>query len=114
MGGCGPHDSRHPEARMSEDEAIRTAFHDVTAAQGGTHIADGGWMWLGGVGQVHKEQEVVPGDGAAWGGWRRRPGAGAGGAGGGGAGRAPPPTRMSTGSATSASYRPPSGSVGSR
>ena len=46
MGGCGPHDSRHPEARMSEDEAIRTAFHDVTAAQGGTHIADGGWMWL--------------------------------------------------------------------
>ena len=51
---------------MSEDEAIRTAFHDVTAAQGGTHIADGGWMWLEGFGDLQKEYEAVRDDVAVW------------------------------------------------
>ena len=51
---------------MSEDEAIRTAFHDVTAAQGGTHIADGGWMWLEGFGDLQKEYAAVRDDVAIW------------------------------------------------
>jgi aminomethyltransferase len=51
---------------MSEEEAIRTAFHDVTAAQGGTHVADGGWMWLEGFGDVQKEYSAVRDDVAVW------------------------------------------------
>ncbi|HZD17387.1 MAG TPA: aminomethyltransferase family protein [Actinomycetota bacterium] len=51
---------------MSEEEAIRTAFHEVTEAQGGTHIADGGWMWLEGFGDVRKEHQAVRGDVAVW------------------------------------------------
>jgi aminomethyltransferase len=51
---------------MSEEEAIRTAFHDVTAGQGGTHIADGGWMWLEGFGDLLKEYEAVRDDAAVW------------------------------------------------
>jgi aminomethyltransferase len=51
---------------MSDDEAIKTAFHDVTAAQGGTHVADGGWMWLEGFGDVQKEYEAVREDVAVW------------------------------------------------
>ena len=51
---------------MSDDEAIKTAFHDVTAAQGGTHVADGGWMWLEGFGDLQKEYEAVRDDVAVW------------------------------------------------
>jgi len=51
---------------MSDDEAIRTAFHDVTPEQGGTHIADGGWMWLGGFGDLQKEYAAVRDDVAVW------------------------------------------------
>ena len=51
---------------MSEEEAIETAFHDVTEAAGGTHIADGGWMWLEGFGDVRKEYEAARDDVAVW------------------------------------------------
>lgn len=51
---------------MSDDEAIRTAFHDVTAAQGGTHIEDGGWMWLEGFGDLGKEYSAIRDDVAVW------------------------------------------------
>ncbi len=47
-------------------DAIRTAFHDVTEAQGGSHVADGGWMWLEGFGDVRKEYEAVRDDVAVW------------------------------------------------
>ncbi len=48
------------------DEAITTAFHEVTQAQGGTHVADGGWMWLEGFGDVSKEYAAVRDDVAVW------------------------------------------------
>ena len=51
---------------MSEEEAIRTAFHDVTEAQGGRHIADGGWLWLEGFGDLRKEYDAVRDDVAVW------------------------------------------------
>jgi aminomethyltransferase len=51
---------------VSEAEAIRTAFHDITAAQGGTHVADGGWMWLDGFGDVEKEYAAIRDDVAVW------------------------------------------------
>ena len=37
---------------MNQDEVIKTAFHEVTAARGGSHVEDGGWMWLEGLGDV--------------------------------------------------------------
>lgn len=52
---------------MSDDQhAIRTAFHEVTASQGGTHVADGGWMWLEGFGDIAKEYAAVRDDVAVW------------------------------------------------
>jgi aminomethyltransferase len=48
------------------DDAIRTAFHDVTASQGGTHIEDGGWMWLEGFGDAAKEHAAIRQDVAVW------------------------------------------------
>ena len=51
---------------MGDDDAIKTAFHDVTEAQGGTHIADGGWMWLEGFGDVAKEYTAIRDDVAVW------------------------------------------------
>jgi aminomethyltransferase len=51
---------------MSEEDAIRTAFHDVTEAQGGSHIEDGGWMWLEGFGDVRKEYAAVREDVGVW------------------------------------------------
>ncbi|HEU4354472.1 MAG TPA: aminomethyltransferase family protein [Actinomycetota bacterium] len=54
------------ELDMAEEEAIRTAFHEVTAAQGGTHVADGGWLWLEGFGDVRKEYEAARDDVAVW------------------------------------------------
>jgi aminomethyltransferase len=51
---------------MAEEEAIRTAFHDVTAAQGGSHVADGGWLWLEGFGDVRKEYEAARDQVAVW------------------------------------------------
>jgi len=48
------------------DEAIKTAFHEVTASQGGTHIEDGGWMWLEGFGDAAKEHAAIRGDVAVW------------------------------------------------
>ena len=51
---------------MGDDDAIRTAFHDVTEAQGGTHIADGGWLWLEGFGDVAKEYTAIRDDVAVW------------------------------------------------
>ena len=44
------------------DDAIKTAFHDVTASQGGTHVEDGGWMWLEGFGDAAKEHAAVRND----------------------------------------------------
>ena len=51
---------------MNENEAIRTAFHEVTAAQGGSHVEDGGWMWLEGFGDVSKEYAAIRNDVAVW------------------------------------------------
>lgn len=51
---------------MSDDEAIRTAFHDVTESQGGRHVADGGWLWLEGFGALQKEYSAVRDDVAVW------------------------------------------------
>ena len=48
------------------DEAIRTAFHEITEAQGGTHVADGGWEWLEGFGDLAKEDAAVRDDVAVW------------------------------------------------
>ncbi|MDX6308857.1 MAG: aminomethyltransferase [Nocardioidaceae bacterium] len=51
---------------MNENEAIRTAFHEVTAARGGSHAEDGGWMWLEGFGDVSKEYAAIRDDVAVW------------------------------------------------
>jgi aminomethyltransferase len=51
---------------MSEQEPIKTAFHDVIAAQGGSHVEDGGWMWAEGFGDVQKEYAAVRDDVAVW------------------------------------------------
>jgi aminomethyltransferase len=51
---------------MSENEAIKSAFHEVTAAQGGSHVEDGGWMWLEGFGDVAKEYAAIRDDVAVW------------------------------------------------
>ena len=51
---------------MSANEAIKTAFHEVTAAQGGSHIEDGGWMWLAGFGDVAKEYTAIRDNVAVW------------------------------------------------
>jgi aminomethyltransferase len=51
---------------MSEHEAIKSAFHEVTAAQGGSHAADGGWLWLEGFGDVAEEYAALRDDVAVW------------------------------------------------
>jgi len=51
---------------MGYDDAIKTAFHDVTEAQGGTHTADGGWLWLEGFGDLGKEYAAIRDDVAVW------------------------------------------------
>ena len=51
---------------MNDHEAIRTAFHEVTAAQGGVHGEDGGWMWLEGFGDLAKEYAAIREDVAVW------------------------------------------------
>jgi aminomethyltransferase len=51
---------------MSDSEAIKTAFHAVTEAKGGTHIADGGWWWLEGFGDLGKEYAAIRDDVAVW------------------------------------------------
>ena len=51
---------------MSENEATKTAFHDVVAAQGGSHVEDGGWQWLEGFGDVAKEYAAIREDVAVW------------------------------------------------
>src|SRR3989304_9493563 len=60
-----PH--RNPtEAPAMNDEAIRTAFHEVTESQGGSHVADGGWLWVEGFGDLQKEDSAVRDDVAVW------------------------------------------------
>ena len=51
---------------MTEEEAIKTAFHDVTQAAGGTHVADGGWFWVESFGDPQKEYSAVRDDVAVW------------------------------------------------
>lgn len=51
---------------MSDDEPVKSAFHEVTASQGGTHVEDGGWLWLEGFGDVQKEYAAVRDDVAVW------------------------------------------------
>ena len=51
---------------MNENEAIKTAFYEVTAAQGGSHVEDGGWLWLEGFGDVAKEYAAIRDDVAVW------------------------------------------------
>ena len=38
----------------------------MTAAQGGSHVEDGGWMWLEGFGDVPKEYAAIRDDVAVW------------------------------------------------
>src|SRR5215207_7744253 len=57
---------RRPGGPMSENEAITTAFHEVIAAQGGSHTEDGGWMWLEGFGDVAGEYAAIRDDVAVW------------------------------------------------
>jgi aminomethyltransferase len=51
---------------MAEGEAIRSAFHEITASQGATHVEDGGWLWVEGFGDVQKEYAAVRDDVAVW------------------------------------------------
>jgi len=51
---------------VNEHEAIKTAFYEVTAAQGGSHIEEDGWMWLEGFGDVAKEYTAIREDVAVW------------------------------------------------
>jgi aminomethyltransferase len=51
---------------VAESEAIKTAFHEVTDAQGGSHAEDGGWMWLEGFGDLGKEYAAIRDDVAVW------------------------------------------------
>jgi aminomethyltransferase len=51
---------------VNQDEVIKTAFHEVTAARGGSHVEDGGWMWLEGFGDVAKEYAAIRDDVAVW------------------------------------------------
>jgi aminomethyltransferase len=51
---------------MDENDAIKTAFHDVTVAQGGSHAEDGGWMWLEGFGDLAKEYAAIRDGAAIW------------------------------------------------
>jgi aminomethyltransferase len=51
---------------MSDNEAIKTAFHEVTAAQGGSHYEEGGWTWLEGFGDLAKEYAALRDDVAVW------------------------------------------------
>jgi len=51
---------------MAEEEALKTAFHEVALAAGGSHVADGGWLWVERFGDVHKEYEAVRDDVAVW------------------------------------------------
>ncbi len=52
--------------RPVDEEAIETAFHDVQAAMGATFMADGGWLWTEGFGDVEKEYRAVRDDVAVW------------------------------------------------
>jgi aminomethyltransferase len=51
---------------MTEDQALETAFHEITEAQGGGHVADGGWLWLEGFGDLQKEYAAIRDDVAVW------------------------------------------------
>jgi aminomethyltransferase len=55
---------------MSDDPvtrpAITTPFHDIAVAHGGSHVEDGGWMWLEGFGDVAKEHAAIRDDVAVW------------------------------------------------
>ena len=51
---------------MNENEASRTAFHKVTAAQGGSHFEEDGWLWIDGFGDVSKEYAAIRDDVAVW------------------------------------------------
>ena len=51
---------------MSQSESIRSAFHEVTAAQGGSFLDDSGWMWLEGFGDAEKEYTALRDDVAVW------------------------------------------------
>jgi aminomethyltransferase len=48
------------------DEASKTAFHEVTTAQGGSHYDEGGWTWLEGFGDLAKEYAAIRDDVAVW------------------------------------------------
>jgi len=51
---------------MSDEEPIRTAFHEVTEAMGGAHMTDGGWEWLSGFGDIQKEYRAAREGVAVW------------------------------------------------
>jgi aminomethyltransferase len=48
------------------DDATRSPFHDIAAAQGGSHAEDGGWMWLEGFGDLAHEYAAIRDDVAVW------------------------------------------------
>src|SRR5919201_301214 len=68
--GVAPTRSEDPptprRGSMSEQEPIKSAFHDVIASQGGSHVEDGGWMWADGFGDVQKEYAAVRDDVGVW------------------------------------------------
>jgi aminomethyltransferase len=47
-------------------ETIKTAFHDVQAAIGGTFVEIGGWLWCKGFGDTEVEYRAVRDDVAVW------------------------------------------------
>ncbi len=51
---------------MAQDEALKTAFHDVAEAAGASHVADGGWLWAERFGDVRTEYDAVRDDVAVW------------------------------------------------
>jgi aminomethyltransferase len=51
---------------MTDEEPIRTAFHDIVVSQGGSHVEDGGWLWVEGFGDVQKEYAAVRDDVGVW------------------------------------------------
>src|SRR5919201_397342 len=68
--GVAPTRSEDPptprRGSMSEQEPIKSAFHDVIASQGGSHVEDGGWMWADGFGDVQMEYAAVRDDVGVW------------------------------------------------
>ncbi len=58
--------SENPQPESDAEQATKTAFYEVTAAQGGHHYEEGGWVWLEGFGDLDKEYAALRDDVAVW------------------------------------------------